>query len=181
MTFLCLMSFWRENKPPTRLGYLPVITFPPSFPSAFARVKLLFHIPLREQTKGDWVWVWAKCVSSDFLNEKVLMILTCIILKIKAQLKQLVNWKLWVILFYLDFDKICIFHEHLRSSCSAERIFVKKIYRSEFLQSSFISVIYLFKEVYRKIMSKIHFVDKTRYEDLTETGSFENMVMYICI
>ena len=33
-------------------------------------------------------WVkGAKCVSSDFLNEKVLMILTCIILKIKAQLK----------------------------------------------------------------------------------------------
>ena len=32
-------------------------------------------------------WVkGAKCVSSDFLNEKVLMILTCIILKIKAQL-----------------------------------------------------------------------------------------------
>ena len=29
----------------------------------------------------------AKCVSSDFLNEKVSMILTCIILKIKAQLK----------------------------------------------------------------------------------------------
>ena len=40
-------------------------------------------------------WVkGAKCVSSDFLNEKVLMILTCIILKIKAQLNQLVNWKL---------------------------------------------------------------------------------------
>ena len=34
-----------------------------------------------------------KCVSSDFLNEKVLMILTCSILKIKAQLNQLVNWK----------------------------------------------------------------------------------------
>ena len=33
-------------------------------------------------------WVkGAKCVSSDFLNEKVLQILTCIILKIKAQLK----------------------------------------------------------------------------------------------
>ena len=32
-------------------------------------------------------WVkGAKGVSSDFLNEKVLMILTCIILKIKAQL-----------------------------------------------------------------------------------------------
>ena len=28
------------------------------------------------------------------------MILTCIILKIKAQLNQLVNWKLWVALFY---------------------------------------------------------------------------------
>ena len=33
-------------------------------------------------------WVkGAKCVSSDFLNEKVSMILTCIILKIKTQLK----------------------------------------------------------------------------------------------
>ena len=48
-------------------------------------------------------WVkGAKCVSSDFLNEKVLMILTCIILKIEAQLNQLVNWKLWVALFYLE-------------------------------------------------------------------------------
>ena len=48
----------------------------------------------------------------------------------------------------------------------------KKIYRSEFVQSSFIFVIYLLKEVYRKIMSEIHFVGKTRYEDLTETGSW---------
>ena len=48
---------------------------------------------------------------------------------------------------------------------------LKKIYRSEFLQSSFIFVIYLLKEVYRKIMSEIYFVGKTRYEDLTETGS----------
>ena len=46
-------------------------------------------------------WVkGAKCVSSDFLNEKVSMILTCIILKIKAQLKELVNLKPWVALFY---------------------------------------------------------------------------------
>ena len=30
---------------------------------------------------------------------------------------------------------------------------------------------YLLKEVYRKIMSEIHFVGKTQYEDLTETGS----------
>ena len=48
---------------------------------------------------------------------------------------------------------------------------LKKIYRSEFLQSSFIFVIYLLKEVYRKIMSEIHFVGKTRYKDLTETDS----------
>ena len=34
---------------------------------------------------AKWV-IRAKCVSSDFLNKKVLMILTCIILKIKAQL-----------------------------------------------------------------------------------------------
>ena len=71
----------------------------------------------------------------------------------------------------LNFDKICIFHKHLRSSCGAERKFVEKIYRSEFLQSSFIFVIYLSKEVYRKIMIEIHFVGKTRYEDLTEVGS----------
>ena len=46
-------------------------------------------------------WVkGAKCVSSDFLNEKVLVILTCIILKIKAHLNQLANWNLWVTLFY---------------------------------------------------------------------------------
>ena len=48
---------------------------------------------------AEWV-KGAKCVSSDFLNEKVLVILNCIILKIKAQLKQLVNWKLWLVLFY---------------------------------------------------------------------------------
>ena len=48
---------------------------------------------------------------------------------------------------------------------------LKKIYRSEFLQSSFIFVMYLLKEVYRKNTSEIYFVDKTRYEDLTETGS----------
>ena len=71
----------------------------------------------------------------------------------------------------LNFDKICIFHKHLRSSCGAERKFVKKNYRSEFLHSGFIFVIYLLNEVYRKIMSEIHFVGKTRYEDLTETGS----------
>ena len=71
----------------------------------------------------------------------------------------------------MNFDNICIFHKHLRPTCGADRKFVKKNYRSEFLQSSFIFVICLLKEVYRKIMSEIHFVGKTRYEDLTETGS----------
>ena len=37
---------------------------------------------------------------------------------------------------------------------------LKRIYRSEFLQSSFIFAIYSLKEVYRKIMSEIHFVRK---------------------
>ena len=73
----------------------------------------------------------------------------------------------------MNFVKIRIFHKHLRSLCGAERKLVKKKknYRSEFLQTSFIFVIYLFKEVYGKIMSEIYFVGKTRYEDLTETGS----------
>ena len=53
----------------------------------------------------------------------------------------------------------------------AERKFVNKNLQKRILQSSFIFVIYLLKEVYRKIMSEIHFVVKTRYEDLTETGS----------
>ena len=56
-------------------------------------------IPRRIVCFAKWV-KGAKCVSSDFLNEKVLMILNCIILKIKAQSNQLVNWKLWVALFY---------------------------------------------------------------------------------
>ena len=47
-----------------------------------------------------------------------------------------------------------------------KKISQKKNYISEFLQTSFIFVIYLFKEVYRKIMSEIYFVGKTRYEDL---------------
>ena len=122
-------------------------------------------------------WVkGAKCVSSDFLNEKVLMILTCIILKIKAQLNQLVNWKLWVALFYSVLIGWILTKFAYFTSISGPRVApkensLKKIYRSEFLQSSFIFVIYLLKEVYRKIMSEIHFVGKTRYEDLTETGS----------
>ena len=43
---------------------------------------------------------------------------------------------------------------------------LQKIYRSEFLQSSFIFVIYLLKKVYRKTMREIYFVGKSRYEDL---------------
>ena len=56
---------------------------------------------------------------------------------------------------------------------------LKKNYRSEFLQSGFIFVIYLLKEVYRKIMSEIHFVGKTRYEDLTETGSYYQWALVV--
>ena len=78
------------------------------------------------------------------------MILTCIILKIKAQLNQLINWKLWVALFYPE--QSIEFWQNLHIS-------------------QFILVINLLKDVYRKIMSEIHFVGKTRYEDLTETGS----------
>ena len=48
---------------------------------------------------ANWV-KGAKCVPSDFLYRKRSMILACIILKIKVQLKYLVNWKLWDELFY---------------------------------------------------------------------------------
>ena len=122
-------------------------------------------------------WVkGAKCVSSDFLNEKVLLILTSIILKIKASIK--ITSKLealgrtllsgaigWILTKFAYFTSISGPHVAPKENS------LKKIYRSEFLQSSFIFVTYLLKEVYRKIMSEIHFVGKTRYEDLTETGS----------
>ena len=72
----------------------------------------------------------------------------------------------------MNVDKIRMFHEHLRSSCDAEKTknSLKKFTEANFSNlASFIFVIYLLKEVYRKIMSEIHFVGKTRYEDLTET------------
>ena len=53
---------------------------------------------------------------------------------------------------------------------------LKKIYRSEFLQSSFIFVIYLLKEVYGKIMSEIHFVGKTRLPTQPEVGGGRYML-----
>ena len=49
---------------------------------------------------------------------------------------------------------------------------LKKITEANF--SNLVSYLFytsLSKEVYRKIISEIHFVGKTRYEDLTETGS----------
>ena len=93
------------------------------------------------------------------------MILTCIILKIKAQLNQLVNWKLWVTLFYPE--QWVEFLQNLRLSQALKENLLRKIFRSEFLQSSFIFVIHLLKEIYRKIMN-----GKTRYDqDRTETGS----------
>ena len=47
----------------------------------FSPLKLTKIVCFAKWVKGT------KCASSDFLNEKVLMILICIILKIKAQLK----------------------------------------------------------------------------------------------
>ena len=120
-------------------------------------------------------WVkGAKWVSSDFLNEKVLMIVTWIILKIKAELKTLKDWKLWVALFYAEQSAEFWQNSNISQASQApmwcRKKFVKKeIYRSEFLRSSFIFVKYLLKDVYRKILTEIHFVSKTRYEDLTET------------
>ena len=71
----------------------------------------------------------------------------------------------------MNFDKICIFRKHSGLHEAPKENSLKTIYRSEFLQSGFIFVIYLLKEFYKKNMSEIHFVGKIRYEDLTETGS----------
>ena len=84
----------------------------------------------------------AKCVSSDFLTEKVLLILTCIILKIKAQLKQVVNWKLWVALFYPK--RSVEFWQNLHISQAASQVLMwrrKKICKKKNLQKR-ISPIY---------------------------------------
>ena len=111
------------------------------------------------------------------MKEKRTLMRTCIILKIKAQLNQLVNWKLWVTLFYPE--QWVEFWQNLHIS-QASQVLVwrrKKIRLKKFTETNFSNpvsynfVIYLLKEVYRKIMSEIHFVCKTRYEDLTETGS----------
>ena len=59
-----------------------------------------------------------------------------------------------------------------------DSIFLKFFFENEFVKDMEIyqkktnwRVRGTLKEVYRKIMSEIHFVGKTRYEDLTETGS----------
>ena len=63
----------------------------------------------------------------------------------------------------LNFDKIWIFHKHLRSSCGAEKKFVRK----KFIEANFSNLVsYLLK-----ILSEIYFVGKTQYEDVTETSS----------
>ena len=71
----------------------------------------------------------------------------------------------------MNFDKIRIFHKDLGSLCDAKRKLVKK-----FTEANFSNLVtYLFytylKKSTEKIMSEIYFVGKTRYEDLTETGS----------
>ena len=64
----------------------------------------------------------------------------------------------------LNFVKIRTFSNHPRSLCGAE---TKLIQKKKVTEANFIFVIYLFQEVYRKIMSEIYFEGKTRYE----TGS----------
>ena len=82
-------------------------------------------------------WVkGAKCVSSDFLNEKVLMILTCIILKIKAQLNQL-----WITLFYAE--QSVEFWQNLHIS-QASQVLVwrrKKIVEKKFTEANFSNLV----------------------------------------
>ena len=51
----------------------------------------------------------------------------------------------------LDFEKIRIFHKNLRSLRDAERKLVKKNYRSEFLQSSFILLYTFLKKSTEKL------------------------------
>ena len=93
-------------------------------------------------------------------------------IKITSKLKALGRALLSAESNRLDFDKIRMYFTSISGPYAVRKEnWSKKIYRSEFLQTSFEFVIYLFKEDYRKIMSEIYFVGKTRYEDLTETGS----------
>ena len=62
-----------------------------------------------------------------------------------------------------------------------KKIRYKKIYRSEFLQSRFIFVICLLTKVYRKFLSEIYLVGKTRYEDLAlKTSMRWSVFFYLC-
>ena len=54
----------------------------------------------------------------------------------------------------LNFEKIRIFHKDLRSLRDAERKLVKKNYRSEFLQSSFILLYTILKKSTEKLWAK---------------------------
>ena len=75
------------------------------------------------------------------------MILTCIILKIKAQLNQLVNWKLWVALFYpeqsVEFDKIC-------TSISGPRVAPKENSLKKFTEANFSNLVSYLLYTYEK-------------------------------
>ena len=59
----------------------------------------------------------------------------------------------------MNFDKICIFHKHISGLNVVPKENSLKKFRSEFLQSSFIFVIFLLKEVNKKIMSEIYFIN----------------------
>ena len=89
---------------------------------------------------AEWV-KGVKCVCSDFLNEKVLVILTCIILKTKAQLKQLVNWKLWFVLFYPEQSVEFWQNLHISQASQAHMWCRKKIILKKTTEANFSNLV----------------------------------------
>ena len=104
---------------------------------------------------AEWV-KGAKCVCSDILNEKVFVILTCIILKIKAQLKQLVNWKLWFALFYPEQSVEFWQHLHISQASQAHMWCRKKIILKKITEANFSNLVsYLLYAYLKKSTEKL--------------------------
>ena len=98
---------------------------------------------------AEWV-KGAKCVSSDFLNEKVLVILNCIILKIKAQLKYLVNLKLWFALFYPEQSVEFLTTFAYFTSISGPHVMPKKNSLKKFTEANFSNLVSYLLYAYQK-------------------------------
>ena len=90
------------------------------------------------------------------MKEKRTLMRTCIILKIKAQLNQLVNWKLWVTLFYPE--QWVEFWQNLHIS-QASQVLVwrrKKIRLKKFTESNFSNLVsYLLYTYWKKSTEKL--------------------------